>query len=288
MPTALFRGYDAWSMLEKPAYYIAFVTVVTLLLLGWSRIVRRIVDQSMGPARQNAAYALLEAGRVVGIFSVSAAVVTDCVHGESAKSDIMWVAIFGLTSVVLLEATAKLGVYFLMRGNLPKQITEGNAAAGLAGGAQYAATGIIMSQCMTGDSLSAFGISFAFFVIAKVTLHLLLAAFRFVTRYDDGEEIIGENVAAAVSYAGATIALALIIGHAVSGDFQGWPMSLRGYAISIVFALGLLPVRKVVVEGLFMGRAGLDAAVAQERNVGIAGLEAAAYVGTAFLLNAIR
>ena len=276
------------AMLEKPAYYLAFVAIVTLILLGWSRIVRRVVDQSMGPAKQNGAYALLEAGRVVGIFSMSASVVTDCVHGENLKSDVMWVAIFGLSSVVLLEATAKLGVYFLMRGHLPKQIAEGNIAAGLAGGAQYAATGIIMAQCMTGDSLSAFGISFAFFVIAKVTLHLFLAAFRFVTRYDDGEEVIGENVAAAVSYAGATIALALIIGHAVAGEFQGWPTSLRGYGISIVFALGLLPVRKVIVDGLFMGRAGLDAEVAQERNAGIAGLEAAAYVGTAFLLNAIR
>jgi uncharacterized membrane protein YjfL (UPF0719 family) len=275
-------------MLEKPAYYLAFVTVVTLVLIGWSRIVRRVVDRSMGPMRQNGAYALLEAGRVVGIFSISAKVVTDCVHGLSVTSDILWVSVFGLSSVILLETTAKLGVYLLIRGHLPKQIAEGNVAAGLAGGAQYAATGIIIARCMAGDSLSSFGTSFVFFVIAKVTLHLLLAAFRFVTRYDDGEEIVNENVAAAVSYAGATIALGLIIGNAVSGDFEGWRTSLRGYAISVVFALGLFPVRKVIVEGLFLRQRGLDAAVATERNVGLAGLEAAAYVGTAFLLNAVR
>jgi uncharacterized membrane protein YjfL (UPF0719 family) len=110
-----------------------------------------------------------------------------------------------------------------------------------------------------------------------------------VTTYPDGEEIAGENQAAALSYGGAAIALALIIGHAIDGPFAGWVPSLRAYAAALGLALALYPVRQLVVGGLLLGqrprfRGGeLDRAVGQRRSVGVAAVEAAAYLATALL-----
>ena len=72
-------------------------------------------------------------------------------------------------------------------------------------------------------------LTIVFFLIAQVTLHLLVILFRTLTLYAEDEEIMGENVAAALSYAGAMLAVAIIVGHAAEGTFEGWGASLRAY-----------------------------------------------------------
>ena len=129
-----------------------------------------------------------------------------------------------------------------------------------------------------------------FFVIAQATLHLFVVLFRALTLYAEDQEIMGENVAAAVSYAGATLAIALIVGHAVEGDFEGWGVSLRSYAVALASSLVLYPVRQLGVQTLmlrqrFALRGGaLDRLVAQERNVGVSAVEAVSYLAVAVLL----
>ena len=81
-------------------------------------------------------------------------------------------------------------------------------------------------------TVSTLGISVVFFVIAQATLHLFLVLFRWMTLYAEDEEIIGENVAAALSYAGAMLAIAIIVGHAAEGDFEGWSASLQAYGLA--------------------------------------------------------
>ena len=120
---------------------------------------------------------------------------------------------------------------------LPKEIERGNVAAGLAAGSHYVATGIITSHAMAGNDLQTLGISCVFFVIGQLTLHLFVSLFRALTTYDDSEQIAGENLAAALSYAGAAIAIAIIIARATEGDFDGWASSLKGY---VGVLLGLL------------------------------------------------
>jgi hypothetical protein len=104
---------------------------------------------------------------------------------------------------------------------------------------------------------------------------------------------MGENVAAAVSYAGAMIALALIVGHAVEGDFEGWSVSIRSYGAALLSALVLYPVRQLVVQLVLLGQpfalrgGALDRLVAQERNVGVSVVEAVSYIAAAVLLTGV-
>jgi uncharacterized membrane protein YjfL (UPF0719 family) len=132
-----------------------------------------------------------------------------------------------------------------------------------------------------------------FFVLGQTTLHLFVVLFRFLTLYAEDQEIVGENVAAALSYAGAMVAIAMIVGHATEGTFAGWAASLRAYAVALASALLLYPVRQLVVQTLmlrqpFALRGGaLDRLVAQERNVGVSAVEAVSYLAAAVLLTEI-
>jgi len=180
-----------------------------------------------------------------------------------------------------------------LRAHLPREIDRGNVAAGVAASAHFAATGLIVAECFYGDDVRTLGISIVFFLIAQATLHLFVVLFRMLTLYAEEEEIRGENVAAALSYAGATIGIAVIVGHAAEGDFVGWTSSLRSYAMALGSALVLYPVRQLGVQTLLLRRrpslrgGDLDRLVAQERNVGASAVEAVSYLAAAILLTGL-
>jgi uncharacterized membrane protein YjfL (UPF0719 family) len=241
----------------------------------------------------NSARGIVRAGYLCGAAFVIVSAVAGCVHGDDWKADVLWTAVFGGSALVLLWAAGALGIRVLLRSRLPEEIAKGNIAAGLAAGAHFVATGLIIARCFYGDDLAMLGISIVFFVIGQATLHLLVVLFRMLTLYAEDEEITGENVAAALSYAGAMVAIALIVGHATDGDFAGWGKSLRAYAVALASALVLYPVRQIAVQTLLLQKplalrgGGLDRLVAQERNVGASAVEAVSYFAAAVLLTGL-
>jgi uncharacterized membrane protein YjfL (UPF0719 family) len=246
------------------------------------------------PLASNAARGIVQAGFVCGVAFVAASAINGCVHGQDWRSDLVRTLVIGGSAVLVLAVAGSLGIRVLLRSRLPAEIARGNLAAGVAAGAHYAATGLIVAECFYGDyDARQLGISVAFFDIAQVTLHVFLMLFRSLTLYAEDQEIIGENVAAALSYAGAMLALAVIVGHAAQGDFAGWEVSLRGYVMALASALVLYPVRQLVVQTLllrqpFALRGGaLDRLIAQERNVGVSAVEGVSYLAAAFLLAGI-
>jgi uncharacterized membrane protein YjfL (UPF0719 family) len=269
----------------RALYVIAFGVGTPLGMLLLLQIVQRGLAADL--AGGNVAQRLLRVGQVLGTFLVAAAVVKNCVEGESVGRDVIWAAAFGAVGVLLVSLTGHLGVRMLLEHRLPHEIARGNAAAGLAAGAHYVATSIVTSRAMAGSDLRSLGLAITFFVIGQVTLHLFVTLFRALTTYDDAEQIAGENMAAALSYAGLAIAVAIVIARAVDGDFTGWLTSLKGYGGVLASALALYPVRQLFVQTLLLrapltlrgGR--LDTAIAVERSEGLGALEAASYVATA-------
>jgi len=242
---------------------------------------------------RNDARGIVRAGYVCGVAFIAGSAIQGCVHGQDWRADLLWTAVFGGSAVVLLAVVGSLGVRVLLRSRLPIEIARGNLAAGVAAGAHYAATGLIVARCLYGDDVETLGVSVVFFVIGQVTLHLLVLLFRTLTAYADDQEIIGENVAVALSYAGAMLAVAVIVGHAAEGDFAGWGPSLRAYFLALLSALALYPVRQLVVQTLLLRQpfafrgGGLDRLVAQEHDVGASAVEAVTYMAAAFLLTVI-
>ncbi|WP_224245453.1 DUF350 domain-containing protein [Hyalangium gracile] len=278
----------------RPLYLLTFSGLTTVVLLIIFRAGQRLLSPTHTVREDlehdNTARALLQVGQVLSIFLISGSVVLGCAQGESVGQDALWVGAYGLLALGLLAVFGHLGVKVLLRARLPAEIDRGNTAAGLAAGSHYLATGIILARSIAGTDLTMLGISLVFFVLSQFTLHVFVMLFRTLTKYDDAEEVLGENVAAALSYAGVTISVSLIVGHAVEGTFVGWMASLRGYAQALVFILTLYPVRQLLVQTLLLGaplklRGGrLDQGIAAERNLGMAVMEAVSYLAAAFVV----
>lgn len=278
--------------MNLPAWYVcAFGAGTILALLLIHRLLHRFVLQRRSLKGdligENGAYALREVGNVLAVFILGAAIVKNALRGADPKVDAIWCAAYGVLGLVLFELTSHLGLRFLLRGRLAASLERGNVAAGLAAASHYVAMGILTSRAVAGQDLRGLGLSVTFFALAVASQQLVLISFRALTTYDDAEQIDGENTAAALSYSGVSLAVALVIARALEGDFPGWELALKGFASLVACTAALYPLRQIIVQGVVLGarpalRGGaLDLAIGRDRKLGIAALEAACYLGSA-------
>lgn len=269
----------------------AFYAATLLLMLILHRATRPLLRKADGRGREllgeNHATAVAEAGAILAISIVAAGVVKNCVHGDDLVADATWCLGFAVLGFVLVELTGAIGTSVILHKRLSTAIAQGNVAAGVASACHYVATGIITAQAVAGSDLRGIGLSLTFFTLAEVAQQVVVGLFRLLTTYDDGEQIAGENMAAAISYGGVSIAVSVVVARALDGDFVDWPSALSGFGLLVAMTLVLYPVRQLVVQGLILGKmptlrgGALDKAIGVDRHVGAAALEAAAYAGTA-------
>jgi uncharacterized membrane protein YjfL (UPF0719 family) len=270
---------------------LAFATATMALLLVVWRALCGVLDRNRGAP--NRARQIAESGEVLGVFVVAGAAAAGSRGGEDLAADAARVAAFGLIGLVAFLAAGRLGLHLLLRGRLAAEIRSGNAAAGLVAAAHLAATALIVSRLFFGDDWSMLGVACVFLVVGQASLHLIVSLFRAVTSYDDVEEILDENLAAAVSYAGVTLAAGSLVAHAATGEFAGWAASMRAYGAALLAGLVLYPIRQLLVQCLILGspptlRGGrMDHGIARERDVGMGALEASTYVATALTVSAL-
>ncbi len=281
-------------MEESAIYRLGICASLAVLLLVVLEVSLRFLTKapSIRQNREdnNPADALRHAGDVVATFLIAGTVADMCTKGESLTSDLWHSALFGLVAQVLFLVCSRAQTRFFLAQRLAGEVERGNPAAGVAAAAHSVATGILAANAVAGDDLHDLGTSLVFFVLGQVALLGIVALFRMLTVYDDSEEILGENMAASISYAGVTVAVAVLVGRASEGDFTTWGESLVGFAQVVAYAPLLYVVRQFVVGSVVLGSAPalrggpLDRAIAG-RNVGLAALEAATYLGTALLVN---
>lgn len=281
-----------------PVYLVLFGLGTMLGLLLLLRLGQRLLGASVHAdlTQGNSARRMLQVGQVLGVFLVASSAVKGGARsmGDCAGilADAAHVGVSAVAALALMMITGHYGIRALLRARLPAELERGNVAAGVAAGAHYVAVAIITSRSVSADlytGLRELGLTLFFFVLGQLTLLLFITLFRALTVYDDAEQIQGENLAAALSYAGVSVAVAVIIARALDGDFVGWRESLTGYGEMLLLILALYPVRQILVQVVLLGapftlRGGkLDAGVA-ERNEGMGALEAVAYLATALAI----
>ena len=282
--------------MELPTEVVAgFGAGAVLVLLAGHRLLRRLIEPRapLGESLvgDNTARSLRGVGDVLAVFLIGPAIVKGCVHGEDLRRDALMCALFAALGLALLQVSGFLGLRLLLRGQLVAALDRDNRAAGVAAGCHFVAMGILVSRAVAGSDLRGAGLSVAFFGIALATQQAMMILFRALTTYDDAEQIEGENAAAAVSFGGLSIALAIVLARALEGDFTGWGSSLSGFGKIALVALAFYPLRQIVVQGLVIGarptlRGGaLDLAIGRDRKLGVAALEAASYLGAAIAVS---
>jgi uncharacterized membrane protein YjfL (UPF0719 family) len=271
-----------------PLYVAAFAVGTTLLLLVLATLVRRRLAADLKEG--NDAQRLLAVGEVLGVVLMAGSTVRASVQGASAAHDALACAVYGAIALGASTVVGRLGVRLLMGKDLAAEVARGNAAAGLAAGGHMLASAIVTSRSLVGSDLGAVGLSLIFFAVGQATLLVFVTLFRALTTYDDAEQIHGENLAAALSYSGVAVAVAIVVARALEGDFEGWRASLRAYGGVLLSLLAFWPVRQLFVQTVLLrtrlvARGGaLDAAIAQRRSTGLAALEAATYLATAIVI----
>lgn len=236
----------------------------------------------------NPASSLVHAADVVATLLI-ASTVAGSLDSDSVGKDLLHAALQGVAAEVLFLVCSRAQVRFFVAAKLGGEIERGNVAAGAAAAGHSLATGVLATTAVGSETLRDVGISLVFFVLGQVALLGLVALFRALTVYDDAEEILGENVAAGVSYAGIAVAISLLVARATEGDFTTWGQSLVAFAQVLAYAPLLYGVRQFVVGSVVLGnrptlRGGaLDKGIAA-RSVGLAALEAATYLGAALIV----
>ena len=236
--------------------------------------------------KDNAALALALVGYYFGLVLALGGTIV----GPSAGliEDLTDLVIYGILSIVLLNISwflcDKLILYkFKVSEELIRDHNQGTGAvsAGIS-----IASGFIIYGAVSGEGGNIWTV-LGFWVLGQVILILAGLVYELITPYSIHEEIEKDNVAAGVSFAGALVAIGVIIGLAGEGDFTAWSVDLPVYIGFAILGLILLPIIRLLTDKVLLPTVKLsDEISAQEKpNLGAAYIEAFSYIAAAFIIS---
>lgn len=201
--------------------------------------------------------------------------------------DLIDLCIYGLLGIVLLNISwflcDKLILYkFKVSDEL---IRDQNQGTGVVSFAVSIASGLVIFGAVAGEG-GTIWTAIIFWAIAQVMLILASFVYNLITPYDIHSEIEKDNVAAGVSFAGAIIAMGIVLGLAAEGDFSSWSEDLSGFFLIALLGLVLLPFIRILTDKILLPTVKLtDEIAGQEKpNVGAAYIEAVSYIAAAFII----
>ena len=273
---------------------VVVVVVAALALLALARLVLQWFHgqslQVLLTDHDNPAIGVAVAGYLFGVIWTITVLLG--APGRGLWLDVLDILLYGALGIVLLTAVALLSCRFFLGLHVRDQLDAHNVAAAVVVAGVYIATSLTYSGALDGEG-GGFGILLLFFVLGQLALLGMTYVFRWLTGYDDVQEIASGNLAAGLALAGLLIALGIIVGQAASGTYTGLTDSLVSFLRALLVFVVLYPVRQLVVQCLILGGPVrwrgilLDSEIAQDKNVAAGLLEAMAYVATAiFITNA--
>lgn len=161
-----------------------------------------------------------------------------------------------------------------------------NPAAAIQSGSHLLGAVVIATVSWGGADATSLGISAAFCGLGWLAVITLCAGHRLVTKYHDHEEIVAGNTAAALASAGFHLAVVVVVGHAIEGQFKGWRDSLIAFGFALVWVLALYPLRQLILARVILGISphAMDTAIMTRRDHALGAAEGLCYVISALSL----
>jgi len=273
---------------------VDLVAIIILLLIA--RMMNQLVIKTgITEAlihKDNHALGIQISGYLFGVLLIIGSVLSG-MGTQDLWTTVMWIAIYGIVGILFLNLFTVLGLKLIISDKCLDAIKSGNSAAGIVSAGGYIATALIIAGTVAGDSQGTWVSAVVFFIAGQVSLIIITLIFRMLTSYNDNEEIVNGNIAAALSYAGLMIAVGLIVGHAVEGDFVDYQSSFLAFGKALLVVVALYPIRQWVVQGLLLGGGftiyggRLDKEIKEDKNISVGIIEAAVYISTALLVTRI-
>lgn len=233
----------------------------------------------------NLAFAVAHVGYYVGILLAVGSAIVGPSHG--LVQDMIDISIYGLLAILLLNIALIINDKIILRKFSIREEISGkqNLAVGVAEGAIAVSTGLILLGSVSGEGGSVVT-AIVFWALGQVLLILTALLYNAITKFDLYEQLGKANVAVAVGFAGALIAIANLIRYGLSGGFETWQENLTNVGLEVGVGFVFLPVMRVVTDKLLLpGRNLTDELVNQEKpNLGAAFVEAFAFIGGSVLI----
>ena len=250
----------------------------------------------------NAAFGVAVGGGVLGLVLM----LTGVMSGEPMaviSEEIMSLVVYGIFGSILMIAGVLIQDRIVIRGiSLASEISKGNMAAAFIVAINMAVVGLVVKNAITwtdGDGLDGLLPVLVVFIASQVVLALV--AFLRMTVYklrnskntDNSVAnswqgaIAAKNTAIALRYAGQVLATGILIATTsliVDGDsFVTIALYWGGTAIALTLAVW---VAYRLLLPLILFKVNVVEEVDQQGNVGVAAVEAALFVGLAFMASA--
>jgi uncharacterized membrane protein YjfL (UPF0719 family) len=265
------------------------VAVVVLLLLA-----RFVLQWFFGNAlrvlltdHDNPAIGLAAAGYLFGVIWTVTVLMSG--PGRGLWEDVVDILLYGVLGIILLTVVSILTCRLFLGLQVRDQLEGHNVSAAIVVAGVYVATSLTYSGSLAGEG-GGFWILLLFFILGQLALLLMTYVFRWLTGYDDVQEIASGNIAAGLALSGLLMAMGIIVSNAAAGDYTTLGDSIGSFLLSLLVFLIFYPVRQVVVQGIILGGGFsfrailLDQEIARDRNVAAGLLEAVSYVATALFI----
>ncbi|TAJ14525.1 DUF350 domain-containing protein [Marinilabiliaceae bacterium JC017] len=281
---------DISNILYDAVVYIA----VGFIIFYLGKLVYQLANRDFNVKEElvekdNLAFAFAHVGYFIGLLAAIGSAIVGPSRG--LLYDIMDIAIYGGLAIVLLNISIWLNDKIILRKFSVKKeiITDRNSGTGVIEGAIAISAGLIIFGAVTGESgnlIQGLTSAVVFWLAGQVALFITAVVYQFITPYDIHEHIEKDNVAVGVGFAGALIAIANLIRHALMGDFEGWGVTFTEAGFELALGFILLPVMRFLTDKILLpGERLTDEIVHQEHpNVGAAIIEAFAYIGGSVLI----
>lgn len=201
--------------------------------------------------------------------------------------DILDLCIYGILGIILLNISWFLCDKVILHTFKisDELIRDQNQGTGAVSCGVSIASGLIIYGSVAGEGGNIWT-AIAFWAIGQIMLVLAAYVYNFITPYDIHKEIEKDNVAAGVSFAGALIAMGVIVGLAAERDFYSWSEDLTGFILIALSGLVILPLVRILTDKVLLPTVKLtDEIAGQEKpNIGAAYIEAFSYIAASFVI----
>jgi len=235
--------------------------------------------------KDNPALALSVAGYYAGLVFALGGCIVGPSHGIIA--DLIDLVVYGFCAIVLINLSWFVCDRLILRQFhvIDELIRDQNQGTGAVTCGVSIASGLIIFGAISGEGGNVWT-AISFWCIGQLMLILAGWMYNWITPYSIHDEIERDNVAVGVSFAGALIAMGIVVGLSAEGDFESWADDLPRFMTISAIGLVLLPVIRFITDKvLFPTRKITDEIANQDvPNVGVAYIEAFSYIAAAFII----
>jgi uncharacterized membrane protein YjfL (UPF0719 family) len=237
----------------------------------------------------NLAFAFAHVGYFIGLLLAIGSVMLG--ESEGLVNDLMGIGIYGLLSIVLLNLSLIINDKIILSNfDLKREIFDDkNVGTGIVEGANAIATGLVVMGAITGEGYGESGPIvnvLVYWILGQVILFVTSKIYNLMTSYDVHDHIERGNIAVAVGYSGAIMAIGNLINNALAHDFDSWMVTIQDVGFNVIVGFAFLPIARFLTDKILLpGQKLTDEIINQEDpNVGAAIVEAFAYIGGSMLI----